>query len=108
MSSTLAREEFENLRRLSTCAVANAIETFNVRLRNVGFSDGTIRSLSPRTEPMLGYAVTLAIKCSSPPTDAHNYFERTQWWDFIVRIPSPRIIVIQDVDERPGTGALIG
>jgi regulator of RNase E activity RraA len=70
--------------------------------------DSTIRSIFPEFPPVVGYAVTVKIKCSSPSTDGHNYLERTEWWNEILRTPIPRIVVIEDIDPRPGTGALVG
>jgi len=105
---SLRPEDFEALRRLDTCTVANAIETFEVRLRNEGFADATIRCLFPLLNPMLGYAVTAKIRCSGPPPDGHAYLERTDWWNHITSIPAPRVVVIQDIDHKPGSGALLG
>jgi 4-hydroxy-4-methyl-2-oxoglutarate aldolase len=104
----LKPEQFESLRRFETCAVANAIDTFNVRLRNEGYADARIRCLFPRLAPMLGYAVTLKIKCSSPPPAGHAYPDRTDWWTQILKVPAPRVVVIEDTDKHPGTGAFLG
>jgi regulator of RNase E activity RraA len=37
-----------------------------------------------------------------------RYVERTDWWKHITSIPSPRVVVMQDIDEQPGTGAFLG
>jgi regulator of RNase E activity RraA len=52
--------------------------------------------------------MTARIRCSNPPKDGHAYTDRTDWWNYIQSISEPRIVVIQDVDEKPGTGSLIG
>jgi 4-hydroxy-4-methyl-2-oxoglutarate aldolase len=104
----LTWDQFESLRRLETCLVANAIDTFNIRLRNEGYADARIKCLFPRLAPILGHAVTLKIKCSSPPLAGHSYPDRTDWWNQILKIPAPRVVVIQDTDEHPGTGAFLG
>jgi regulator of RNase E activity RraA len=96
----------DNLRHFSTCAVANAIETLKLRLRNEGFTNSTIRNYS-NPETLLAHAVTVRIRCSSPPTGS-DYLEHTQWWDYVTSVPAPRLVVIQDVDPLPGTGALVG
>jgi 4-hydroxy-4-methyl-2-oxoglutarate aldolase len=98
----------ERLRRFGTCAIANAIETLNLRLRNEGYTDDAIKSFSAGTTPMVAHAVTVRIRCSSPPTDGRDYLESTQWWNYVVNVPAPRLVVIQDVDPSPGTGALVG
>jgi regulator of RNase E activity RraA len=96
------------LRRLDGCAIANAIETFDVRLRNEGFTDGRIRCLFERQAPVVGYAVTARIRTSTPPPVGHNYEDRTDWWTYISTIPAPRVVVVQDVDDNVGRGALVG
>jgi 4-hydroxy-4-methyl-2-oxoglutarate aldolase len=108
MNSPLTPEQLEALRRLDACMLANAIETFQERLRNEGFMDPTIRCLFPSLQPMIGYAATVKIRGSAPPTTAGVYPDRTDWWDHIASVPAPRIVVIQDVASRPGMGALVG
>ena len=104
----LTATQLADLEALGTCAVANAIETFGVRLRNEGFTDASIRCLSPSPKPLVGYAMTARIKCSNPPKDGHAYADRTDWWNYVQSISAPRVVVIQDIDEKPGTGSLIG
>ncbi len=108
MKAVLTSEQLESLRLFDTCTVANAIETFNVRLRNEGFADASIRCLVPCRTPMVGYAVTATMRSSNPPPSGDHYLDRTDWWNFIVSIPPPRVVVIQDVDEKLGTGSLLG
>ena len=108
MNGPLSTEQLEALRRLDTCTVANAIDTFGVRLRNEGYMDDTVRCLFPQFPPMLGYAATLTIRGSAPPTDDGLFPERTDWWDYLLTIPAPRVVVLQDVASQPGRGALIG
>jgi len=108
MNSPLTPEQLESLRRLDACTLANAIETFHERLRNEGFVDHTVRSLFPRLQPMVGYAATIKIRGSAPPTVAGPYADRTDWWDYILSLPEPRVVVAQDVATRPGLGSLVG
>jgi regulator of RNase E activity RraA len=108
MIPSLTDTQLAEFEKLGTCAVANAIETFGVRLRNEGFTDASIRCLIPRPKPMVGYAMTARIKCSNPPKDGHAYVDRTDWWNYAQSISAPRVVVIQDVDEKPGTGSLVG
>jgi 4-hydroxy-4-methyl-2-oxoglutarate aldolase len=108
MQTSLTAEQLQALRSLSTCTVANAIETFETRLRNEGFSSSGVRAIFPQQKPIVGYAVTVKIRCSSPPPVGHNYLERTEWWDAFAKQPRPRIVVIEDVDPQPGLGALVG
>jgi 4-hydroxy-4-methyl-2-oxoglutarate aldolase len=108
MNSPLTPGQLESLRRLDACTLANAIETFHKRLRNEGFVDHTVRCLFPQFEPMAGYAATIKIRGSAPPTVDGNYADRTDWWDYIVSLPTPRVVVVQDAATRPGLGSLVG
>ncbi len=96
------------LGRLDTCTVSNAVETFGRRLRNEGFMDSGVRCLFPQLPPMVGHAAPIRIRTSSPPTQGAAYFDRTDLWDYILSLPAPRVLVAEDVDERPGFGALYG
>jgi regulator of RNase E activity RraA len=40
--------------------------------------------------------------------ESRNYYDRTDWWTHILSIPSPRIVVLEDVDAPPGIGSLVG
>jgi regulator of RNase E activity RraA len=37
-----------------------------------------------------------------------RYEERTDWWKHISEMPAPRVVVMQDIDDPPGTGAFFG
>jgi 4-hydroxy-4-methyl-2-oxoglutarate aldolase len=98
----------EELRALSTCVVASAIESFGVRLRNRGFSDARLHCMFPEQPAAVGYAATARIRGSDPPMEGHSYYDRGAWWDSLLKMPAPRIAVIEDVDSTPGLGAFIG
>jgi 4-hydroxy-4-methyl-2-oxoglutarate aldolase len=87
---------------------ANAIETFDVRLRNKGFSDSKIRCIFEDFPPMVGYAVTVRVRTSEPPMEGHSYYYRVDWLDQVLSIPAPRVLVLQDLDTNPGLGSFIG
>lgn len=108
MQPPLAPELLEALRRLDTCAVANAIETFRVRLRNEGYCDSSVRCLFPKLRPLVGYAVPVKVRCSTPPPDAPRYPDRTDWWNFILTVPEPRVVVMEDADVHHGLGSIVG
>ena len=101
-------EQLEELRRLDACTLSNAIETFNLRLRNEGFADASIRCMFQQLPPMLGYAVTARISCAGPPPAGHTYFDRTDWWNYSQTIPAPRVTVIEDIGPNAGLGGWVG
>lgn len=105
---TLAPGHLEELHSIGTCVVTSAIETFNVRLPNVGFSNSSIQCMFRERPPTAGYAATARIRTARPPIDGHNYYNHTEWWNHILSIPPPRIVAIEDVDDLPGLGAFVG
>jgi len=108
MTKILDDELLHQLRRLDACALANAIETFDARLRNEGFVNHSVSSLFPELAPMVGYAATVRIRGSSPPTVNCEYPETTDWLEYIDSLPTPRVVVIQDTATQPGLCSLVG
>jgi regulator of RNase E activity RraA len=108
MNPPLPPAALNALASFDTCAVANAIECFDVRLRNEGFADDSLQCRFPTLPPIVGYAVTLRVRSGNPPMQGGNYEPRTDWWEQLAAVPVPRIVVIHDADRRPGIGAFVG
>jgi len=108
MQTPLSFEQINQLQSFNTCVVSDAIETFGVRLRNEGFATAGFRCLFKSFPPLVGYAATCKVRSADPPMVGSRYVERTDWWKHITSVPSPRVVVMQDVDQKPGTGAFLG
>jgi 4-hydroxy-4-methyl-2-oxoglutarate aldolase len=106
--TVLTEEELDALRQFDTCMVANAVETFNVRLRNTGFTNGSIHCMFPDAPPMVGYAVTARLRTVEPPMVGGYFRDRSELWNSILQVPAPRILVLEDMDDPAGRGAFIG
>ena len=104
MVDYLSREELESLRRWSTCAISNGIELFNIRPRNVGFVLPEIKCIFPELGAMIGYAVTAVISADAPEG---RRIQPSDWWEMILKIPGPRVVVIHDRD-HPVVGSFWG
>lgn len=104
----LTEQQLQDLRRFSTCIVANAVEKFNRRLRNTGFTNGSIHCRFPGAPPMVGYAVTARLRSEDPPVTGNTFRDRTDFWNAILHVPAPRILVLCDMDDPPGRGAFVG
>jgi 4-hydroxy-4-methyl-2-oxoglutarate aldolase len=104
----LIEKEFRELAELDSCSVANAIERFNLKLRNEGYIGGELICRFPQLPPMLGYAFTVQMRSGAPPSKGRSYFENALWMEAMLSVPGPRILVVQDMDRHPGAGALIG
>ena len=97
----------ETLRKIPSCSIANAIETFNYQPRNIGFMGPEIKSIFPNMGHMIGYAVTAKIVADAPPS-GHMNVARTEWVDEIMKVPAPRVLVLEDLDWPNPIGSFWG
>ena len=103
----ITRQQLDALGKLQTCAAANAIETFDVLPRDQGFIRPALRSIFPELGNMIGYAVTGVISAKTQPSP-HMRIARTEWFDYVLTIPEPRVIVLQDIDYPDVLGSYWG
>jgi 4-hydroxy-4-methyl-2-oxoglutarate aldolase len=103
----LTAQQIEDLKKITSPSVANAIETFKIRPREVGNVSSEIRGLFPELGPLVGYAATCIIRAEQGPIDGHRA-STYGWWDYVLSIPAPRVIVVHDLDEPRGQGAQWG
>ena len=103
----LTEAELAALREFDSPTISNAIETFDVRPRNVGFSGPELQCMFPEFPPMVGYAATSTIQANQPGAGARNA-SRSDYWDYILSTPAPRIAVIQDLDHPRAVGSFWG
>lgn len=90
-----------------TCKIANAIEALKLRLHNEGFTRPGLRCVTGGFPAILGYAVTSKVRCADPPVRGSSSLDLVEWWAKIQERPTPRVAVIQDIDEEPGQGAVL-
>jgi regulator of RNase E activity RraA len=100
-------QEIEALKKITSPTIANAIETFKIRPRQEGNLSSEIRALFPEMGPMVGYAVTALIRAEQGPIEGHRA-STFGWWDFVLSIPAPRVVVVHDLDDPRGQGAQWG
>jgi len=93
----------EELRGFTTPSVANGIETFDVRARDEGYMDASVRCMFPELGPLVGYAATATIRARGPVEG-----DQTALYQHVRDVPGPRVVVVQDLDEPPGSGSLWG
>ncbi len=107
MTRKLSIEEIEALKRIPTPTISNAIETFNLRPRNEGYTSPPVRCLFPDLGAMVGYAATVRIKADQPSGDGQQA-SRFDYWDYVLTMPEPRIAVVQDLDQPRARGSFWG
>lgn len=102
----LSTNEIEALRRWPTPAIANAIETFDVRPNGEGFML-RLHCVFPDLGPMVGYAATATLR-AAVPGGADAARTMVSHWRNVAAQPSPRVAVIQDLDDPPAFGSFWG
>jgi regulator of RNase E activity RraA len=58
--------------------------------------------------PTVGYAATARLRSGEPPIGGGTFRDRADFWNSILEIPAPRILVLEDMDHHPGRGAFLG
>ena len=106
MQGPITPDVLDALRKISTPTISNAIESFNVRPRNQGFMSPDIRCIFRDLGVMVGFAATATMRADQPPTG--HYTQRWDWWDETLKVPAPRVVVVQDLDQPTCVGALWG
>lgn len=98
----------ESLARYDAPTLANAIETFDLQPRDVGFADSRIRCMFPELGRMVGYAATATIVARGAPGPDWAGAGNVALYDHARAMPAPRIVVVKDMDDPPAHGALWG
>ena len=99
----LPAEVLAALKRYDSPTLSNAIETFDVRPRGEGFTNMDVRCMFPDLGVMVGYAATATIRAR-----ASGESNEAALWAHVRSLPAPRVVVIQDLDDPPGHGAMWG
>lgn len=95
----------EWLKKYDSPTVANAIETFKVRDRTDGYIGGYVRAMYD-AGVMVGQALTVTI--GQKPGKAAGRDGYWAMWDALRQMPSPSVIVMQDVSDAPERYACAG
>ena len=107
MSAQLTPTQLEILRNITAPTIANAIETFDIQSRSVGFMGPEIKCILPSLGNMVAYACTAVISARSPAFKGQGPTAR-DLWDHALSLPEPRVVVIKDLDYPNAIGSFWG
>lgn len=98
------------LRRFDTPTVCNALEIVAPHRRAVGFTRRALVCVRPELPPMVGYAATVTYRAAVPPTGTPEArrARRIAYYEYVASLPQPSVIVVQDLDDSAGFGAMWG
>ena len=102
---TVTDAQLEGLRQLDTPTISNCLERLPLRAWTEGYLRPEIRSIYPKQPISVGYAVTLTLSAARQST---NPTSRRDYWESILAIPAPRLIVVHDRDYPNPTGSYWG
>lgn len=89
-------EQITALRRIDSPSIANAIETFELRPRPVGYVGYDIHCIYPELPPLVGYAVTCTVDST---TEGRVGIGFQRLYELLEAAPKPAVVVMQDVGE---------
>jgi len=103
-------EDLEALRQWDTPTVCNALEIVAPARRGSGFSIKPFVAADPALPPICGLARTGTIRAAQPSgrTRQDDAAARVGWYEYVGKASMPTVVVLEDLDEVPGTGAFWG
>ena len=102
------RADLDLLRQWDTPTICNALELVVPERRAIGFTVEPMVAVDPKLPPIVGLARTGTIRAREPARDRAAVADRLAWYDYVAAADLPTIVVIQDIDDRPGYGAFWG
>lgn len=98
--------DLEALKQWDTPTICNGLEIIVPERRAIGFTVELMVAVDPKAPPIVGVARVGTIRAKEPPRGA--VANRLDWFDYVAATDLPTIVVLQDVDDRPGYGAFWG
>lgn len=97
----ITSETLAKLAKFDTPTICNVIELFDVRPRNVGYMNASIKSNFPELPPMVGYACTAGFRSDAPAGKGDAYGTMDKQVELFGQLPGPAVVVFQDMDDPP-------
>jgi regulator of RNase E activity RraA len=98
--------DLEVLTKWDTPTICNALEVVAPERRAIGFTVEPMVAVDPKAPPIVGLARVGMIRAKEPPRGP--VAKREDWYDYVGKSDLPTVVVIQDLDDRPGYGAFWG
>lgn len=104
------QQDLEALRQWDTPTICNALEVVVPQRRGHGFTVRPLVAADPKLPPICGLARTGTIRAAVPSPRAKEDARamRIAWYEYVARAALPTVVVVQDLDDTPGTGAFWG
>ena len=94
------------LQEWDTPTICNGLELVTPERRAIGFTVEPMLAADRSLKPMVGLARVGTIRAKEPPRGV--VASRLDWFDYVADADMPTVVVLQDLDDRPGYGAWWG
>ena len=97
MAVKLTHDQLDALKRIDSPTIANAVETFEQRLRVDGYVGMDIKCIFGNLPPMVGYAITCTVDST---TEGRVGIGFNELYKILEKAPKPAVIVMKDVGNK--------
>ncbi len=107
MTAAPTPQDLAALAKLDTPSICNALEMIDAKYRTQSWTQEPLICAFPQLPSMVGYAVTATLRSTQPGAPGRE--RRLAYFDYLSKVPGPRVVLIQDLDgARAGFGAFWG
>ena len=99
-------DDLEALAVWDTPTICNGLELLAPERRAIGFTTEPMVAAVPEGRPIVGLARVGFIRAREAPRAP--VADRLDWYDYVAEAAMPTVVVLQDLDDRPGYGAWWG
>jgi len=98
--------DLQVLQQWDTPTICNGLELVAPGRRAIGFTVEQMVAADRTLKPIVGLARVGMIRAKEPPRGP--VANRADWYDYVADADLPTVVVLQDLDDRPGYGAWWG
>ncbi len=98
--------DLEALRQWDTPTICNGLELVAPERRAIGFTVEPMVAADRKLPPIVGLARVGTLRAREAPRG--KVASRLDWYDYVAEADLPSVVVLQDLDDRPGYGAFWG
>ena len=106
MERLFTQDDLKVLAQWDTPTICNGLELVAPERRAIGFTVEPMVASDASLPPIVGLARVGTIRAKEPPRG--KVADRLDWFDYVADADMPTIIMLQDIDDRPGYGAWWG
>ncbi len=106
MPHPFTAEDLDTLKQWDTPTICNGLEIIVPERRAIGFTVEPVQAADRAMKPIVGLARVGFIRAKEQPRS--TVANRMEWYDYVAKADLPTIVVLQDLDDRPGYGAWWG